>query len=237
MLVMLSILFEIERIDYEKSIENLLPHIVEKCKGREKQSELYKFIAKLGPDAVPVAKKIMKYLDQTARDQIIIALIEPYCDRLVQAANDRLEKMLGGKTVVIGGFTGEDLPGSRLILGATQVEINYEALVNSPLFSGNILGGAVKFAIQMASPATIEKKAINILTSDLVKPKILSALSDALQKTGLVATLQDMTIREETDKDNPGNTKKDEGLLPDSIEDRLMDAVIAWMKDNGNTDP
>ena len=234
---MLSILFEVERIDYEKSIENLLPRIIEKCKAREKQSELHKFLAKLGSDAVPVAKKIMKYLDQTARDQIIIALIGPYCDRLVQVANDRLEKMLAGEIVVIGGFTGEDLPGSRLILGATQVKIDYKALVNSPLFSSNILGGAVKIAIQMASPATIEKQAINILTSDLVKPTILSALSDALQKTGLVATLQNMTIREETDTDYPGNTKKDEGLLPDSIEDRLMDAVIAWMKDNGSTDP
>ena len=86
----------------------------------------------------------------------------------------------------------------------------------------------------MASPATIEKQAINILASDLVKPKILSALSDALQKIGLIVTLQNMIVREETDTEQTVASKKDEGYLPDAIEDQLMDAVIAWMKDNGS---
>ena len=230
----MDILFEIERIDYEKSIENLLPHIVDKCKASERPSELKKFIAKLDSDAVPIAKKLMNYLDQTARDQIIIALIEPYCDRLVQVANSRLEEMLAGKYVVIGGFTGKDLPGPQLILGATQVRINYDGLINSPLLSGGILSGAVKFAIQMASPATIEKQAINLLTSNMIKPKMLSAFSEALQKMGLIVTLQDMIIQEETGAEQPGITKTDEGVIPDSVEDLLMDAVIAWMKDNGS---
>ena len=231
---MLNILFEVGLVDYEKSIENLLPHIVEKCRAKKEPSEIDKFIIRLGSDAVPVAKKIMKYIDQTTRDQIIISLIMANQDWLVQVANDRLEEILGGKVVVIGGFTGEDLPGPRMILGATQVNINYKELVNSPLLSGNIFSGAVKFAVQMASPATIEKQAINILASDLVKPKILSALSDALQKIGLIVTLQNMIIREETGTEQTVASKKDEGYLPDAIEDQLMDAVIAWMKDNGS---
>ena len=148
--------------------------------------------------------------------------------------NDRLEEMLGGKIVVIGGFTGEDLPGPRMILGATGVKIDYEKLVKSPLLSGNVFGNAVKFAVQIAGPAAIEKQAINILASDLVKPKILSALSDALQKMGLIVTLQNMTIREETGEYQPDAAENDEGYIPDAVEDQLMDAVIAWMKDNGS---
>ena len=231
---MVNILFEVGYVDYEGSIENLLPHFVEKCKANKEPTELDKFVIKLGPDAVPIAKKIMKYIDQTTRDQLIITLIKPNQDRLIQVVNDRLEEMLGGKIVVIGGFTGEDLPGPRMILGATGVKIDYEKLVKSPLLSGNVFGNAVKFAVQIAGPAAIEKQAINILASDLVKPKILSALSDALQKMGLIVTLQNMTIREETGEYRPDAADNDEGYIPDAVEDQLMDAVIAWMKDNGS---
>ena len=174
---MIKAIVEVERIDYERCIENLLPRFVQKCASKESPSELDKFVARLDKDAVPVVKKIIRYLDQNARDQIIIALIEPHGDRLVQTANALLEDMLGGKAVVVGGFDMKDLPGPRMTLRATQVRIDYAELANSPLFSGGILGSAAKLALQMASPATIEKQAINILGSDFVKPKLISALS------------------------------------------------------------
>ena len=229
---MIKAIVEVEWIDYEQCIENLLPRFVQKCASKEKQSELDKLAARLGADAVPVAKRIIKYLDQSARDQIIIALLEPHRDRLVQTANALMEELLGGKAVVIGGAEMNDLPGSWLTLSATQIQIDYRELANSPFLSGGILGSAAKMALQMAGPATIEKQAINILGSDFVKPKLISALSDALQKVGLIVSLRDMTIQENTDTSCPAAAKKDEGLLPDAVEDQLIDAVIAWMKDN-----
>ena len=229
---MIKAVVEVERIDYEQCIENLLPRFVQKCASKEKPSELDKFVARLDTDAVPVAKRIIKYLDQSARDQIIIALLEPHGERLVQTANALLEELLGGKAVVIGGFEMNDLPGSWLTLSATQVRINYGELADSPLLSGGMLGSAAKLALQMASPATIEKQAINILASDFVKPKLLSALSDALQKTGLIISIRDMTILGDTDASRPAAAKKDEGLLPDAVEDQLIDAVIAWMRES-----
>ncbi|MCR5577370.1 MAG: hypothetical protein K6F56_10210 [Oscillospiraceae bacterium] len=229
---MIKAVVEVERIDYEQCIENLLPRFVQKCASEESPSELDKIVARLDKDAVPVAKKIIRYLDQDARDQIIIALIEPHGDRLVQTANAVLEEMLGGKAVVVGGFDMTDLPGPRMTLRATQVRIDYAELANSPLFSGGILGSAAKLALQMASPATIEKQTINILASDLIKPKLLSALSEALQKVGLIVSIRDLTIQQDTDTSAPAAADKDEGLLPDAVEDRLIDAVIAWMKES-----
>lgn len=228
---MIKAIVEVERIDYERSVENLLPLFVQKCASEEKPSELDKFIARLGPDAVPVAKRIIGYLKPGARDQIIIALLEPQADRLVPTANALLEELLGGKAVEIGGFEMEDLPGPKLSLRATQIRIDTEALANSPLLSGSMLGSAARLALQMASPATIEKQAIRLLDSDWVKPKLLSALSEAVQKLGLIVSLRDLTIREDTDTGSPAGEKKDEGLLPDAVEDQLIDAVIAWMKE------
>ncbi len=228
---MIKAIVEVERIDYERSVENLLPLFVQKCASEEKPSELDKFIARLGTDAVPVAKRIIGYLEPGARDQIIIALLKPQADRLVPTANALLEELLGGKAVEIGGFEMEDLPGLKLSLRATQIRIDTEALANSPLLSGSMLGSAAKLALQMASPATIEKQAIKLLDSDWVKPKLLSALSEAVQKLGLIVSLRDLTIREDTDTGSPAGEKKDEGLLPDAVEDQLIDAVIAWMKE------
>lgn len=229
---MLRAIVEVERIDYDQCIENLLPRFARKCASRNKPSELDKFITRLGADAVPVAKRIIRYLDQNARDQIIIAMIEPHRDRLVQAANERLAKLIPGQAVVIGGLEMSDLPGSWMTISATQIQIQYGELANSPLLSGGVLGGAARLALQMARPAAIEKQAIALLASDLVKPKLLSALSDALQKAGLVVTLRDMTVMEDTDISRPEDEKKDEGLLPDAVEDQLIDAVIAWMRES-----
>ena len=229
---MLKVIVEVERIDYERSIENLLPRFVQKCAAAETPSELDKFVARLGTDAVPVAKRIIGYLDQNARDQIIVALIEPCADRLAQLANDLLEERLGGKAVVIGGFHMEDLPGPKLSLSARRVRIDYEALADSPLLSGNMLGSAAKLALQMASPAAIEKQAISILASDWVRPKLLSALSEATEKVGLIVSIRNLTIREDTDTGSLAGAKKDEGFLPDAVEDQLIDAVVAWMKDS-----
>lgn len=228
---MLKAIVEVERIDYERSIENLLPRFVEKCAAEKKPSELDKFIARLGSDAVPVAKRIIGYLDQDARDQIVIALIEPQAERLAQTANELLEELLGGRAVLIGGFAMEDLPGPKLSISATQVRIHYGILANSPLLSGSMFGSAAKLALQMASPGTIEKQATLLLASDWIKPKLLSALSEAIQKVGLIVSLRDLTIEPDTDTGSPAGEKKDEGLLPDAVEDQLIDAVIAWMKE------
>lgn len=229
---MIKINFEIERIDYERCVENLLPRFVAKCAGEEKPSEAEKLLIRLGPDAVPIAKRILRYLDQNARDQIVIAMLEPHTDKLVQTANDALEELLAGRCVVIGGIEMHDLPGSWLTMSATQVEIRCEALANSPLLAGGMLGGAAKLALQMASPATIEKQAVRLLASDLVKPKLLATLGDALQKAGLAVSVRDLTILPDTDKPRPESPKPDEGLIPDAVEDQLIDAVIAWMKES-----
>ena len=53
------------------------------------------------------------------------------------------------------------------------------------------------------------------------------------RKAGLHLTLSDIVVREDT-----GNVKiphmtdpeKDEGLLPDAIEDKIIDAIAGWLK-------
>ena len=105
-------------------------------------------------------------------------------------------------------------------------------LTDSPALTG-IIGGVAKLAFLFTDPGTIEKDVIKLLSSDYVKPKIISTLSDGLRKAGLYLTLSDIVVREDT-----GNVKiphmtdpeKDEGLLPDAIEDKIIDAIAGWLK-------
>ena len=50
---MIGITLDVERIDYDKSVEGLLPSVLGWIAGNEKLREADKFLKKLGPDAVP----------------------------------------------------------------------------------------------------------------------------------------------------------------------------------------
>jgi hypothetical protein len=58
-------------------------------------------------------------------------------------------------------------------------------------------------------------------------------LSDSLHKAGLSITIADISIKEDSGKEAIPRLKdpeKDEGLLPDVIEDKIIDALAAWLK-------
>ena len=55
---MINIAVQIERIDYEKSIDRLLPRVLNGEAGKKTAEEAAKFLEKLGPDAVPQYKFI-----------------------------------------------------------------------------------------------------------------------------------------------------------------------------------
>jgi hypothetical protein len=58
-----------------------------------------------------------------------------------------------------------------------QVKTDSKQLIDSPALTG-IAGGVAKLAFMLSDPETIEKEAIKLLSSDYVKPKLISALSE-----------------------------------------------------------
>jgi hypothetical protein len=67
-----------------------------------------------------------------------------------------------------------------------------------------------------------------------VKPKLISSLSDSLREAGLHITLDDIVITEDSGQEEIPrmmDPNRDEGLLPDAIEDRIIDALVAWIKE------
>ena len=224
----------IDEINYEECFQNLIPQMIADSSSQTELSELEKLLLRLGDDAVPVLNKLLGYFDTDARDQLFVWLLEDNQEMFTSTANDSMKELFAGEAIVIGGLYGQDQPGPKLTLYAKDVAIDYKKLVESPMFSG-VLGGAAKIALQISSPEKLEKTGMKLLSSDMGKPTFLSILSDSLQKAGLILTLGDVELLEDGSVDMPAPTRdpsKDEGLIPDAIEDPIIDAIAAWLKDS-----
>ena len=105
-------------------------------------------------------------------------------------------------------------------------------LAESPALTG-ISGGLAKLALRISDPETIEKDVISLLSADYVKSKLISVLSDSLSKAGLHISISDLVVREDSGREmipRITDPDKDEGLIPDAIEDKIIDALVAWLK-------
>ena len=229
---MIKISLEVQEINYEKCFENLIPQLTKDFKSSTDPTEIDKLIIRLGDDLVPVVNRLVGFLDTDTRDQIIVWMVEEMQDTIVDSVNKALHDYLGVDAVIIGTLYAQDQPGTRISLHAGQVRTDSTQLTDSPALTG-IIGGIAKFAFMFSDPGAVEKDVINLLSSEYVKPKIISTLSDGLHKAGLQVTVSDILVSEDTGKGKIPRMKdpeKDEGLLPDVIEDKIIDALVAWLK-------
>ena len=229
---MIKISLEVQEINYEKCFENLIPQLTKDFKSSTDPTEIDKLIIRLGDDLVPVVNRLVGFLDTDTRDQIIVWMVEEMQDTIVDSVNKALHDYLGVDAVIIGTLYAQDQPGTRISLHAGQVRTDSTQLTDSPALTG-IIGGIAKFAFMFSDPGAVEKDVINLLSSEYVKPKIISTLSDGLHKAGLQVTVSDILVSEDTGKGKIPRMKdpeKDEGMLPDVIEDKIIDALVAWLK-------
>jgi hypothetical protein len=228
----IKISFEVREINYEKCFESLIPKVTEECRSKEDPTEIDKLIVRLGDDAAAVVNKLMGFLDTDTRDEIIVWLLEKQQDMILDSVNKALQDMLGGDAVVIGTLYALDRPGTKISLHAGKVKTDSKKLAESPALTG-ISGGLAKLALKITDPETVEKEVIGLLSADYVKTRLISVLSDSLSKAGLHISLSDVTVRKDSGREmipRMTDPEKDEGLLPDAIEDKIIDALAAWLK-------
>jgi hypothetical protein len=228
----IKISFEVREINYEKCFESLIPKVTEECRSKEDPTEIDKLIVRLGDDAAAVVNKLMGFLDTDTRDEIIVWLLEKQQDVILDSVNKALQDMLGGDAVVIGTLYALDRPGTKISLHAGKVKTDSKKLAESPALTG-ISGGLAKLALKITDPETVEKEVIGLLSADYVKTRLISVLSDSLSKAGLHISLSDVTVRKDSGREmipRMTDPEKDEGLLPDAIEDKIIDALAAWLK-------
>lgn len=234
---MLDIRLEIGQINYRRCIEAMLPPMVEHCAAKEHPGELDSFLAGLGKDAVPAACTLLERMSTDEKDGMVIWLIMSHEQRLRNAANRHLAAFLGGPLVRIGRFIALDQPGSRMTLLASQVDIDYAALLECPLvtegverISGDngVLKGAAKMMLSMGrlmSPAGLEKQGLTLLGTKRIKEKLMSAITDGLRQAGLELEIADMTAQISTGAQM--NDASVGTVIPAGFEKKLMADMTA----------
>lgn len=230
---MIKISIEVQEINYEKTFESLITQLIGECRKKEDPNEIEKLITRLGGDTIQVVNKLVGLLDTDTRDQIIVWLLESQREMIVSSANKAMHDLLGGDAIVIGDLYAQDKPGTQISLHAVRVKTDSKQLIESPALTG-IGGGVAKLAFMLTKAETIEKEVVSLLSSEYIKPQIISTLSDSLREAGLHLAISDIEVKEDSgDEEIPRmmDPEKDEGLLPDVIEDKIIDAVAAWLRE------
>lgn len=234
---MLDICLELAQVNHRKCVEVLLPLLVEHCAAKANPNELDRFLAKLGPNAAPAACELLDEMDADSKDRLIVWLVAAHEERLRDSADRHLAELFDAPIIQVGHFSAIDRPGSQLALMATQVRIDYPALLHSSLVEDGIdqigrengvLKSAAKLALQMGmhmSPENLEKQGILLLNSAKVKSRLMVVLQDAVCQAGLDVTLSDMKVSQSAPGTPPGQLAG--SPLPEDFANEWMDALAA----------
>lgn len=248
---MLFIKFDLEKVDYEMSVEALLPIFVKKCAGKDKGNMLERMVNKLGDRTTPVALKLLQYFDDATKDAVLVNLINDHQDRLSTSLNKYLESILPGNIIHIGGLVAGLNDSRKLTLRASEVEVNYKELLQSELVVSNVdhlaqkfaekigigkglFGRAAKFALKAGaglSSDDLEKQGVQILSAEPIQAKLVPSLTKALQERGLAVETMSVSFETtiETDLSHSGS---DIPIDWAGLEDPIMDALAAWLTDS-----
>jgi len=230
---MLDIKLEIGRINYQKCVEALLPPLVEHCAAKQNPNALDSYLAGLGDDAVPAACAVLDKMSIDEKDKMVIWLIMSHEERLRSASNRHLEAFFKGPMVRIGRLIALDQTGDGMSLLASEVEVDYEKLLHSPVVTekieriggeNSVLKGAAKMMLSMGrlmSPEGLEKQGLSLFNSRRVKEKLMGAVTGGLKQAGLDIEIADMTAQISTGS-LPMNAA---AQIPAGYEQELMDAL------------
>lgn len=243
---MLFIRFDIERADYEKSLEALLPVFAGKCKETGGSNFFEKIVVKLDDKAVPVSLKLLRSFDEETKNAVLVNLAADHCERLTDTLNDYLETVLPGNVIRIGKLAC-GLEGGKPVLWASGVEIDYPALLKSELVQKNagrmaeeaadrfgdgntFLGRTMRAGLRVlgmgakVAPDEVEELGVLILRSETVKAKLMPVLLEALQRRGVA--VESMSMAVETAR-QPGERRCETSW--ESLQEPILDSLAAWL--------
>ncbi len=232
----MDIYLELAQVNHRSCVEILLPRLVEHCAAKTQPNELDHFLADLGADTAPAACALLDGMDADEKDRVIVWLVSAHEERMRRSANRHLAELLGPDIIRIGRFLAVDRPGSRLSLRASDVTVDWAALLHSEAVrdgveqlggENSILKGAALLVLRMSAHLpneSLEKQGITLLNSDLVKRRLMTVLQDAVRQEGLDVTLEDLSVR--ASEASPASAPDLGGVLSVSFERELKEALL-----------
>lgn len=220
---MLAISIKTDRIDYEKTLENLYPAIKERLAATEPQNMIIRLFQKLDDAALPVLLSFMGNLSETAKNELVAQCLKVCSKKLGDILNRELGKHPFGKYLKVGGVSGA-CGNEGIRLWISRVYVDYKGLVKEKL--GGKIGGIASFLVS----DKIEKTALELLWTDESKQKIIDLAKNALNQHGFVMELVDIQICLDMEDVDVSIEATDSFELPDEVEDEILDALAVFLR-------
>lgn len=227
---------------------------MEKVKGNDSQSLLFRLIRELDGDGEKVLQALLNYLPKETKNELICQCLNSYGATLTRKLNEYLQTDTWGKNFTIGScYAAKQETG--LVLVAEQVHADYTTLLmeagnaqrvaqTARRFTGDgILGrlaarAAAAAAEQLTqnyssmSQEALETAAIGLLNQPMVQGRIQSLISRALKAKELDITVGSLTIEQ-----TAANSALDNGNIIDNIhfsqelESALLKALADFLRE------
>lgn len=257
---MINARINISEIDYEKSLANLFPVGLEKCRKMEKPNLAIRFLLKMGDTSMEAALGILNRMDEKSKGELLCGLVNLYCQEIQSVVNALLQKDEMGRNIYIGDIYMAQNPDGRLLLVGRNIKIDYGSLmkndtvkqkigdfagkaIKKTMFGGNdtlrkvvedTAGSVAGFAVG-AAPNMAEKKALSVISRQENKNRLLHMAEQVLEERGLCVNLEDFVFAQEAfsgiqDEVIVKGAKERKIELSPALEDALLDAVAGYLK-------
>lgn len=227
---MLDISCKIRTVDYDSTLRNLYPRILEKSGAESERHLLFRLLAELGGDGERILARFTSFVDEGDKRYLLCRCMEVFSLELTELLNRKLRENDIGKCFSIGALI-PDLEDASIVLYAKNTAVDYPAFMKQlkQHTPGGFLGQTLLRLINSAMKGEgTDQKIIKVAGNAIVQATISNTLSSALRKQGICVELNGISIQSaESNAPQPAVAAP---LLDQRMESILVKALAAYLR-------
>lgn len=227
---MLDLSCKICAVDYDSTLRNLYPRILEKSSREPEKHMLFRLLAELGDDGERILTRLTGFVEEKDKQYLLCRCMEFFSPELTELLNRKLYENNMGKCFSIGALM-PDLESGSIVLTARNTIVDYPSFMEQirQRAPGGILGQALLRLVNSAiKNGDADQRIIRAAGNTIVQTMITDMLSLALHKQGICVEIDCVSIQ----------PAESEALLPDAAvplldqrtESILIKAVAEYLR-------
>lgn len=193
---MIHIRATINDINYERTIRNLYPTIVQGLEKAESSDRIAGFLHRKEEMAVRVLLGAMNQMTESEKSECLCELAELYKPEILKCFRNALAGNEFGKSVQFGDMKLSSDACGRIAIHLQNVNVDYNALLQNDAVQSMLPPGVGFMAKTMmrTAPGAAEKMIMGVLENENVKTRIATEIEKALAKNGVYLTVGEIAF-------------------------------------------
>lgn len=221
MKTMLNMSCKICSVDYDSTMHNLYPRVLEKsCKQPEKHV-LFRLLMELGSSGNCILAQLTSFMEERDKQHLLCWCMESFSPELTELLNRKLHENDMGKCFSIGALM-PDSEGGSIVLAARNTIVDYSSFMEQirRRTPGGFFGQALLRLINsVIENGDADQKIVKATDNTIVQTLIKDMLSSALHKQGICVEIDHISIQ----------MAENDTLLPDAAKpllDRRTESIL-----------